>query len=466
MLKIGGQKIPFITVILVISESLLIGLALLVAGFISFSPFAIATHPINSETFARLILVIVVCEFCLYYYDLYDFQVVGRRAVLFVQLLQAMGVACFLLAFVYFVQPNLSMGRGVAVLAAPAILAIILSWRLLLDASAPLFRRTEKLLVLGMGKPGIDLVKELSVRPEFSTEVVGFLDEHESGTNVGQTIEKYDIVGKISDVTRIASERKADRVIISLAERRGRMPIHELLQLRFAGIPVEDAHTMFERVTGRILLEYLSPSWLILSEGFRKTGITRFLKRMTDLVVSVVALLIATPIMLLVAAAIVIESGRPIMFRQRRVGLEGREFEMLKFRSMYKDSERHGPAWAKDADRRVTRVGYYIRRFRMDELPQMINVLLGHMSIVGPRPEQPYFVQLLEQSIPYYGLRHTVRPGITGWAQVKFMYGASVEESKTKLEYDLFYIKHLSVFLDLAIIFETVKVLLSGRGAK
>ncbi|HWR17317.1 MAG TPA: TIGR03013 family XrtA/PEP-CTERM system glycosyltransferase [Terriglobales bacterium] len=466
MLKIGGQKIPFITVILVISESLLIGLALFLSAVISLSPLSITTQSINSETFIRLILVIVVCEFCLYYYDLYDFQVVGRRAVLFVQLLQALGVACFLLAFVYFLQPSLSMGRGVALLAAPAILAIILSWRLLLDASAPLLRRTEKMLVLGMGKPGIDLVKELMVRPEFSTEVVGFLDEHESGANVGQMLESSKIVGKVSDVTRIAGEAKVDRVIISLAERRGKMPIHELLQLRFAGVRVEDAHTMFERVTGRILLEYLSPSWLILSEGFRKSGITRFLKRTTDLVISLVALVIAAPIMLLVAAAIVVESGRPVLFRQRRVGLEGREFEMLKFRSMYQDSERHGPAWAKDADRRVTRVGYYIRRFRLDELPQMINVLLGDMSIAGPRPEQPYFVQLLEQSIPYYGLRHTVRPGITGWAQIKFMYGASVEESKTKLEYDLFYIKHLSVFLDLAIIFETVKVLLSGRGAK
>jgi exopolysaccharide biosynthesis polyprenyl glycosylphosphotransferase len=219
-------------------------------------------------------------------------------------------------------------------------------------------------------------------------------------------------------------------------------------------------------MTGRIILEHLSPSWLILSDGFRKSGLLVWAKRMCDVVVSLLALALCLPLFVIVAAAIFLESGSPVLYRQTRTGLRGKPFQMLKFRSMRIDAEEAGPQWAADADPRITRVGRWIRKLRIDELPQLVNVLRGEMSLVGPRPERPEFVDMLEEQIPYYGLRHSVRPGITGWAQVKYQYGASVEDTKTKLEYDFFYIKHLSIMLDLAVLFETTKVMVSGRGAK
>jgi sugar transferase (PEP-CTERM system associated) len=274
------------------------------------------------------------------------------------------------------------------------------------------------------------------------------------------------VIGDADQLQQIVYEKSITRVVLSLAERRGCMPVRELLHLKFAGVQIQDAHTLFETMTGRILLEHLAPSWFILSDGFRQSRISLACKRALDVVVAAVTVVLTLPLMGLTALAILLEDGRPVLFRQKRVGMAGREFDMLKFRSMHKDSERQGAKWAGDVDRRITRVGSFIRSYRIDELPQMLNVLLGHMSLVGPRPEQPLFVRLLEEQIQYYGLRHSVRPGITGWAQVKFRYAASVEDSRVKLEYDLFYIKHLSMLLDLAIMFETGKVLLSGRGAK
>jgi sugar transferase (PEP-CTERM system associated) len=274
------------------------------------------------------------------------------------------------------------------------------------------------------------------------------------------------IIGATADVESIVQQEKIDHVVISLLERRGRMPVRQLLHLKFAGVKVEDAHSFYERMTGRIILEWLSPSWLILSDGFRKSTMLVWIKRLIDVVVSLVSLILCLPLFAVVALAIWFESGSPILFRQERTGLRGRSFEMLKFRSMFNNAEEAGPQWASASDDRITRVGRWIRKFRIDELPQVINVLRGEMSIVGPRPDRPQFVSMLEEQIPFYGLRHSVRPGITGWAQVKYQYGASVEETRTKLEFDLFYIKHLSVMLDLAVLFETVKVMISGRGAK
>ena len=278
----------------------------------------------------------------------------------------------------------------------------------------------------------------------------------------------FPVIGAVADVERMAIQEKANLVVLSLSERRGQMPLKELLNLKFLGIQVEEAHNMYERIAGRILLDQLSPSWLILSEGFRKSQALLAAKRISDIVISDPhctrdhgsggGCWWRSPCSWRAAA--------PVLFRQRRVGLHGRTFQIIKFRSMRHQSTpaqtnldfRSGP--------RITRVGRFIRKFRLDEIPQLINVLLGDMSLVGPRPEQPALAQVLEQEIPYYGQRHSLRPGITGWAQVKCGYGATVQESRMKLEYDFFYIKHLSLMLDLVILFETGKVMLSGRGAK
>jgi sugar transferase (PEP-CTERM system associated) len=244
------------------------------------------------------------------------------------------------------------------------------------------------------------------------------------------------------------------------------MPYRELLRLKFAGVSVEDAHTVFERISGRIALEKLSPSWLIFNDGFRKNRFLLAAKRALDIAAALFAITLTLPVMALVAAAILVESGRPVLFRQQRVGLNGELFAIFKFRSMRQDAEKGGPSWATDGDNRITRVGAFIRKYRLDELPQFFNILNGTMSLVGPRPEQPYFCEMLESSLDFFSQRHTVRPGLTGWAQIKYQYGSTVEDAKRKLELDLFYIKHLSMSLDLAIIFETVKVIFLGKGAK
>jgi len=320
------------------------------------------------------------------------------------------------------------------------------------------------MLIMGTGPTGISLARDVILRPELQLKLVGFLDE--KGENIGKSLVNPGIIGGTADVEAIVQREKIEHVVISLRERRGHMPVRPLLRLKFAGVRVEDAHSFYEQMNGRILLEHLSPSWLILSDGFRKSALLVWGKRALDVVVSLAALVFCLPLFAAVAAAIWLETGSPILFRQERTGLRGRRFQMLKFRSMTNNAEDEGPRWAADGDNRITRVGKWIRKYRIDELPQAINVLRGEMSIVGPRPERPEFVSMLEEQIPLYGLRHSVRPGITGWAQVKYQYGASVEETKTKLEHDLFYIKHLSMMLDLAVLFETVKVMISGRGAK
>jgi exopolysaccharide biosynthesis polyprenyl glycosylphosphotransferase len=273
------------------------------------------------------------------------------------------------------------------------------------------------------------------------------------------------MLGKVADVGQVVVSERVDRVVLAQSERRGVMPVAELLHLKFMGVKIEDAHSLYERMTGRILLDHLSPSWLILSEGFRKPRFLCAMKRLIDVALSGIALVLGLPVIAIVSLAIYIESGSPVLFRQTRVGRHDHPFEMLKLRSM-RNVRQQEANWTEDADKRITGVGQFIRKFRLDELPQFINVLRGDMSLVGPRPEQPSLVTMLEEQIPYYAQRHSLRPGITGWAQVKYGYGATIEQTRIKLEHDLFYIKHMSLALDLAIIFETGKVLLSGRGGK
>lgn len=465
MLKIGGQKVPTKTVFMVLSDVLLVTLGLLVATSLRLVHWSAIQHFLQQKNgFFRIVLAMLFCEASLYYHDLYDPGVVREQTELLTRLLQSLGTACFALAILYYAIPDYGLGRGNAVLAPPIIFLLLLGWRLALEKWGLFFWEPRRVLVLGTGLAGISVVREIIARPELKMNVIGFLDE--VGENIGKSLVNPGIIGAAADVEEVAKKEKIDCVILSLTERRGNTPVRQLLDLKFAGITVEDAHSIWEEISGRIPVEQLSPSWLILSEGFRKSNLLLSAKRAIDFFAALVGLVLFAPIMLLTAAAIWIETGNPILFRQERTGMRGRPFTILKFRSMTQDAEKHGPRWAADNDLRVTHVGSIIRKFRLDELPQFINVLRGEMSLVGPRPERPVFCEVLEKQIPLYGQRHSTRPGITGWAQVKYQYGASVEETKTKLEYDLFYIKHMSVQLDLAILFETVKVLLTRRGAK
>ena len=275
----------------------------------------------------------------------------------------------------------------------------------------------------------------------------------------------YALLGKIQDLDVLVEETRPDIVVVAQIDRRGCFPTKALLECRLRGIRVEDWPTFYEKATGKILVTAVRPSWLIFSDGFVKTTRTEIVKRLFDITVSVIGLALAAPIMAVVALAIKIESSGPMLYRQSRLGQNGCVFILNKFRSMRQDAEKHtGPVWTTAKDTRITRVGAVLRRTRLDELPQLVNVLVGHMSFIGPRPERPEFVTELQKTIPFYMERLAVKPGITGWAQVRYQYGSSVEDAVEKLQYDLYYIKNLSLFLDLLIVLNTVQVVLFARG--
>ena len=274
------------------------------------------------------------------------------------------------------------------------------------------------------------------------------------------------VLGEPGDLIKIVRDHKVDKVVVALQERRGTLPLRDLLDCKFNGIVVEDSPAFYEEMTGKIPVAGLYPSSLIFSSGFKKSRLLLLTKRFLDIVASLVLLIVSLPASVATAIAIKLDSKGPVIFSQERAGEREKVFRIYKFRSMYTDAEKHGPKWASDNDDRVTRVGRIIRKLRIDEIPQLYNILKGDMSFVGPRPERPYFVEQLKKQIPFYSERFWVKPGLTGWAQINYSYGASVEDALEKLQYDLYYIKHLSITLDIAIILQTIKVVLVGRGAR
>ena len=409
-------------------------------------------------------LVTIVCQLCLYYNDFYDLTLVHSTRELVVRLLQAVGAASIVLAAMYFTMPWLMIGNGIFVSALFVFLVGILGWRLLFNQLTGSLKLQERILVVGTGDTARKVVRQILDQREFAYRVIGFIDD--DANRIGERIVNPGIVGTPADIASLIDRHRVDRIIVGLSDRRGKLPVEELLRAKMAGVRVEDATTTYERITGKILIDDLRPSWLIFSDGFRVSRITRWLKRTIDLVLSLVIGLLSLPMMALTAIAIVLDTGLPILYCQERVGENGKAFTLCKFRSMRTDAEKAGtPLWAKDGDDRITRVGRFIRKTRLDELPQIWNVIRGDMSFVGPRPERPFFVAELSKAIPFYQQRHAVKPGLTGWAQVKYRYGSSLEDAMEKLRYDLYYIKHLSIFFDLTIVFDTVKVVLFGKGA-
>lgn len=295
--------------------------------------------------------------------------------------------------------------------------------------------------------------------------IVGYMP----GPNETETaVPAADLLTSRGSLSETALSLGVDEIVVALTERRsGSMPLRQLLDCKLAGVKVYDLNTHFEKTLGQIRIDYLSASWLIFGDGFNQGAFRTFVKRIFDIVCATLLFLVAAPIMAVTALLIRLESAGPIFYRQERVGLNGRSILVTKFRSMRTDAEIDGkPRWAATNDDRITRVGHFIRRLRIDELPQIFNVLKGEMSLVGPRPERPYFVEQLTQKIPFYAVRHSVKPGVTGWAQVRYAYGATVEDSQEKLQFDLYYVKNHTLFLDLVVLLETVGVVLTGKGAR
>src|SRR3954468_12982841 len=410
----------------------------------------------------KIALVTALCQLCFYYNDLYDLTVVSSSRELVIRLLQAAGAAAIVLAVACFVVPSLILDPGTFVTALGVFVIAVLTWRLAFNYLARDPHLEERVLIIGTGYTARMLARHIGRQHDFAYRLVGFVDEGEA-----EVVRHDDILGNAAAIRRIVAEQHIDRIIVGLSDRRGGLPIEELLSAKLSGVRVEDATTTYERLTGKILIDDLKPSWLIFSDGFRASRLTRFVKRMLDLSFSIILAICTAPLMVLTALAIKLDSAGPALYSQERVGENGRVFKIYKFRSMRTDAEQAGtPVWARDKDDRITRVGRCIRLTRLDELPQLWNVMRGDMSFVGPRPERPFFVEQLAREIPFYLQRHAVKPGLTGWAQVKYQYGSSIEDAMEKLRYDLYYIKHLSVFFDLTIVLDTVKVILFGKGAK
>ncbi|HYU79388.1 MAG TPA: TIGR03013 family XrtA/PEP-CTERM system glycosyltransferase, partial [Vicinamibacterales bacterium] len=401
----------------------------------------------------KALLIAVVAQGCMYYADLYDLRLLGERRELFTRLLHALASASLILAAIYFWFPALIIGRGVFVVAAVMVIALTIGWRLAFEWTSRRVRPSERLLLVGTSDAAISLATEMhSRRHELGVEIVGFIDPDPA--RVGSPVLNPGVIGAIEDIPAIVRARQVDRVVVSLSDARGKLPMDKLLELRLDGVNFDHLASIYEEYTGKIAVENLRPSWLIFSQGFRKTRTLTAAKRTLDVVVAGVGFVLTLPLMALVALAIKLTSPGGVFYHQRRVGQHGQVFVVHKFRSMREDAEAAtGAVWAsKEGDTRVTPIGGLLRRTRLDELPQLWNVLRGDMSFVGPRPERPEFVGSLTHQIPYYGQRHIVRPGITGWAQVKYTYGATAEDALQKLQYDLYYIKNLSIAFDLFII--------------
>ena len=321
-----------------------------------------------------------------------------------------------------------------------------------------------RMLILGAGKLAGELCRVVRSQRFGMVEIIGALVG--GNERIEQNQDVPGIIGTYEQVARVVEVQKVTTVVVCLEDRRSVLPVEQLLDLKAMGIDVLDGHQLFEEVSGRLSIDSLRPSALVFSNGFKQRMASRIIKRFVDILVSAGGLLTLFPLFLLVAFLIKVDSPGPVFYRQVRVGLRGRPFHIWKFRSMVQDAENAGPRWAQADDPRISRVGWWLRKTRVDEFPQLVNVLRGEMSLVGPRPERPVFVQSLRKIIPYYDLRHTVRPGITGWAQVKFRYGASEEDAHMKLQYDLYYVKRLSVGIDMRILVHTVRVMCLGEGAQ
>jgi sugar transferase (PEP-CTERM system associated) len=457
MIRLFNVYYPIRTLILLGGEALLVWMSFLVA--------TVWQHPENSyivlnyehgyyKILAATALVLVFSHL----FDLYEPAQWAAKGELYFRLLLVPGILALALAVLASIYPAVLIGNNAAVLGLLLVTASLFGWRMMYAwlVQRPYLR--ERVYVLGVGERAQRLVNGLRSRSELGVQVAGW-----SG-NVEGELTRETIAAHLMELIQ---EHKVHRVIVAMADRRGTMPVMEMLHLRLSGIKIEEATSWLEKISGRIEVDNLYPSWLIFADGFRFSAGFMLLRRLIAIAAAGVLLLVVLPILPFVILAVKLDSRGPVLYRQKRVGLDGKVFYCYKFRTMRQDAEADtGATWATDDDPRITKVGKFLRTTRLDEVPQLWCVVKGDMSFVGPRPERPEFVEMLAQEIPFYAVRNAVRPGITGWAQVRYKYGNTVADSKEKLQYDLYYIKNMSLGLDLMIMFQTVKIVLLGRGAQ
>ena len=442
--------------------------------FIFFSVFIASWILIGPDFFfadeklvLKILLITTVCQMCLYYNNLYDLKITDSYTELLIRLMQALGAAAILLSLIYLVFPACIIYRNVFLLSVGFCMAFIVIWRIGYTHILNRGLFDQKIFLLGSGEMAKNIVHEVIEKKDCGHQFAAII--------VGEKTQQRQIFDKIPEIFLAGYEglpdfsRKMDvkKIVVAIEERRNKFPAKHLLQCRVNGVEVLEGTTFYEMLTGKLIVDKINPSWLIFSEGFRKSKSRRLFKRIVDLLLALVLIVTLSPVLMLTALLIKLDSKGPILFSQERVGENRKSYPVHKFRSMVDDAEKEsGPVWAKCDDPRVTRVGKFIRKWRIDEFPQIFNVIKGQMSFVGPRPERAFFVKDLEAAIPYFGERFSVKPGITGWAQVNYPYGDSIEDAKEKLNYDLFYIKNMSIFMDLMVIMRTVKTVIFGEGAR
>jgi sugar transferase (PEP-CTERM system associated) len=457
MIRLFNVYYPTRTLVLLICEVLLVGGSFLLATTFLMGPDAYIVL-IYESGLLKIAGITVLTLLLTYYFDLYEPRRISEDWEIYFRLLLVLSVLSFVLAGLVYFFPELDIGPNVLSVGVAILAILLVLWRGVYEwiIGLPMFR--ERVYVLGCGKRARAVVELLRASRDAGMEVVGWKGESE----VHGRPDYFS-----ADLRAFRGPRPGiDRVVVAMEDRRESMPVRELLDLRLCGVVIENSSSLMERLSGKLPLDGLNPSVLIFTEGFRMSTSQQLFRRLLSFAVSFIALTICLPFLPLIILAVRLSSPGPIFFSQTRVGQRGRLFTAYKFRTMRKDSEAQGAVWAAKDDPRVTRIGRYLRNTRLDEIPQLWNVLRGDMAFVGPRPERPEFVQWLSQEIPFYDLRHMIRPGITGWAQVRYRYGASLEETKHKLEYDLYYVKHQSIGLDLLIMFETIKTIILRRGAQ
>jgi sugar transferase (PEP-CTERM system associated) len=449
---------PLRTLVLLVGEAMIVWLSFVMGTMLQNREDSWLLLNVENGYVKILAVTCVVLLFS-HWFDLYDSSNLGAKWDQIFRLLLVLGCVALALSAVGFLYPSILPGNGSALAGLIILTFTLLGWRgaYFWMVKQPFLR--ERVYVLGTGDRAQRLVRGLRERSTLGIEVVGW-----TGDVAGELTR--DTVA--SHLMGVAKEKKGvHRVIVAMPNRRGTLPVEELLDLRLGGVKVEEATSWLEKITGRIEVEHLYPSWLIFADGFRFSSAFRMVRRMVNFAIALTGLILSLPLLPLIVLAVRLDSSGPVLYRQQRVGRRGVIFYCYKFRTMRVDAEADtGATWATDDDPRITRVGKFLRSSRLDEIPQLWCVLKGDMHFVGPRPERPEFVEWLSKEIPYYGVRHVVRPGITGWAQVQYKYGNTLEDAREKLQYDLFYIKNASLGLDLLIMFQTIKIVLLGRGAQ
>ena len=459
MIRLFNVYYPTRTIVLLLCEALIVSGCFLLATVLLLGPdtYLVLNYEYGGLKILALTILTLLCS---YYFDLYEPQRISARWEIYFRLLLVLGFLSFLLSAIIYLFPGVDIpGHYVLLLGLVFLTAALVAWRSAYEwiIGRQMFR--ERVYVLGAGERAQSIVELLRTRKDAGMHVVGWdgvlADKKERKEAFNAALERFCV-----------PKPQVDRVIVALEDRRGEFPVNELLKLRFNGVVIEEAGSLLERLTGKLHLDGLHPSSFIYSEGFRVKPSQQIARRIVSTLTAATGLLLFLPFFPFVVLMVRLSSSGPIFFRQTRVGLGGRHFDVYKFRTMRTDAEAAGAKWATKDDPRVTSVGRFMRKTRLDEVPQLWNVLRGDMGFVGPRPERPEFVPWLSEQIPYFNLRHMIRPGLTGWAQVRYGYGATLAEAREKLEFDLYYIKHMTLGLDMLIMFETVKTIIRRQGAQ